>query len=109
MKVMPLWRQGDVLMETVESIPEGAVRVKGLVLAAGEVTGHRHRVEDRKSARLYTYKRAGAPRAQMFLEVLRETADVVHPEHDTITLPRGMYRVWQQREATAFGTRTMVD
>ncbi len=104
---MPLWRQGDVLIQTVDAIPEGAERVKGLVLASGEVTGHRHRIEDRRSAKLYAVQ--SAPRRELFLEVLHDTADVIHPEHDTITLPRGCYRVWQQREASGVGWSTMAD
>lgn len=104
---MPLWRQGDVLIETVDAIPEGAARLKRLVLASGEVTGHRHRIEDRRSAKLYRLD--SGPSRGLFLEVLHDTADVIHPEHDTITLPRGCYRVWQQREAGAVGWSTVAD
>lgn len=107
---MPLWRQGDVLIETVDALPEGALRRKGLLLAAGEVTGHRHRIERQRDACLYTWREPGTARPLLFLEVLRDTADVIHPEHDTITLPRGLYRVWQQREWASAGLwHTMAD
>ena len=104
---MPLWRQGDVLIQTVDELPDRAERVKGVVLAAGEVTGHRHRIEDRRSAKLY--RLPNHPESGLFLEVVHDTADVIHPEHDTITLPRGCYRVWQQREASGVGWSTMAD
>ncbi|MDI3285989.1 hypothetical protein [Polyangium sp. 15x6] len=107
---MPLWRQGDVLIETVDALPEGAVRIKSLVLAAGEVTGHRHRIASKRAACLFLWQGGPSRTPLLFMEVLRDTADVIHPEHDTITLPRGFYRVWQQRElSSGGGWHTMAD
>lgn len=106
---MLLWRQGDVLIETVDALPEGVVRMKGLVLAAGEVTGHRHRIEDRRSAKLHARPQTDGRPRELFLEVLHDTADVIHPEHGTLSLPRGVYRVWQQREASWWGDRAVQD
>jgi hypothetical protein len=87
-----LWRQGDVYIETVSSIPEGAVERNSSVLADGEVTGHQHRIKDFRSAIVFEV------RGQLFVDVLAEIADIVHEEHDTIRLKRGQYRVWRQRE-----------
>ena len=36
---MPLYRHGDVLVESVNAIPEDARRLQHLVLAEGELTG----------------------------------------------------------------------
>jgi hypothetical protein len=91
-----LWRQGDVLIQRVEAIPPSARKLKRPVLASGDTTGHRHQIKDRRSARLLS---VGQGRAmQLFLEVDADEASVVHPEHGPITLPRGLYRVWRQRE-----------
>ncbi|MGO9110146.1 MAG: hypothetical protein ACLP9L_13015 [Thermoguttaceae bacterium] len=98
-----MWRQGDVLIEAVKEVPAAARRVNGLVLAEGDATGQRHRVKGRKSARLFRH--AG----NLFLKVLAEEAEIVHPEHDEIRLAKGCYRVWRQREYTDWGSRRVVD
>src|SRR3989304_3582392 len=53
------YRQGDVFIEEVASIPEGARRVPALngryVIAEGEATGHAHTI-DEKYGELYEHK-----------------------------------------------------
>jgi hypothetical protein len=34
----------------------------------------------------------------LFLRVVADSARIVHQEHGPISLPRGLYRVWKQRE-----------
>jgi hypothetical protein len=87
-----LWRQGDIYIESAESVPPTAIRLPHAVLAEGEVTGHQHRIEDPRSAIVYE------ERFDMFVEVLADSARLVHDEHGPILLPRGVYRVWRQRE-----------
>jgi hypothetical protein len=87
-----LWRQGDVYISDVPSIPEDAKELAHTVLADGEATGHRHRIKDVASAMLFE------SRGQLFIDVLADRTDVVHEEHGTIELKRGKYRVWRQRE-----------
>lgn len=107
MSVGALWRQGDVLIQRVGSVPPSAGKLKRAVLASGDTTGQRHQVKDRRAARLYS---VGEGRdAQLFLEVIADEADVVHPEHGAITLPRGAYRVWRQREFDDRGIRFVAD
>jgi hypothetical protein len=89
-----MWRHGDVLISRVESIPDGSKRLPHCILAEGELTGHAHRIEGSGVAELFE---SGGER---FLRVLADEARVVHEEHRTITLPRGTYRVWGQREYT---------
>lgn len=100
---MPLYRHGDVLVESVNAIPEDARRLQHLVLAEGELTGHSHRVKERDSAVLYQTGRG------RFLTVTDDTATLIHQEHGPIVLPRGFYRVWQQREYTPREIRTVRD
>lgn len=86
-----LWRQGDVLIQLVAALPEGGVRMRELVLAYGEVTGHSHRVEAPDCAELWWVRDA------LYLRVLAPTR-IVHEEHRPIPVEPGVYRVWQQRE-----------
>jgi hypothetical protein len=99
----PLYRQGDVLIGAVDAIPAEARRLRRLVLAAGEATGHRHLLRAAKGVRLLEH------RGQLFIDVDAESASVVHPEHATIALPRGKYRVWKQREWLGDAIRDVVD
>jgi hypothetical protein len=87
-----LWRQGDVFVETIARLPEAARALPHLVLAEGELTGHAHRIEDAATAVLYEEDDL------LYLEVTAEAARLIHEEHGTIVLPRGIHRVWKQRE-----------
>jgi hypothetical protein len=95
-----IYRQGDILLRRVREIPEGlqAVPLEGgrVILAHGEVTGHCHAVigdVEFLAADLEDLE-------QRFLRVEQE-AQVVHDEHDTVTLPPGSYEVIRQREYTS--------
>src|SRR5215467_2720856 len=101
-----LWRQGDVFITRVESIPDAAraSRLPHGILAHGELTGHSHRLDDSRSAALF----AGAGR-DLFLDVSPGGARVVHEEHGAIVLPVGLYRVWRQREYTPQDIRVVRD
>src|SRR5262245_58993785 len=98
-----LWRQGDVFIAAVPSLPRRAKPQPRCVLAEGEVTGHSHRVADEGTARLYRNS------AWLYLQVVADAATVVHEEHRPITLPRGVYRVWRQREYTPRAIRVVRD
>ena len=98
-----MWRQGDIFIAAAPAVPKGARPQPHCVLAEGEVTGHSHRVAERGAARLY------ADSASLYLEVLADSARVVHDEHGPITLPRGVYRVWRQREYTPQAIRFVGD
>src|SRR2546421_246166 len=98
-----LWRQGDVFIARVPALPADARPRPHCVLAEGEVTGHSHRVKEAGVARLY------AAAGSLYLEVTAERATVCHEEHGSITLQRGTYRVWQQREYSPEAIRTVRD
>jgi hypothetical protein len=98
-----MWRQGDILISTVGAIPTGATRRGDVVIAEGEATGHRHRVENPATAELLEYRGA------LYLRVLADKAKVIHEEHGPIALPRGMYLVWQQREYAPESIRPVRD
>lgn len=89
-------RQGDMALIAVEAIPDDAVVLPRdesdrIVLAYGEVTGHAHALHEPGVTMLRTASQ------QVFLRVL-EPSNLVHEEHDRITIPSGLYRVVRQRE-----------
>ncbi len=98
-----LYRHGDILIQKTDRIPPDAVKLEHVIIASSDTTGHSHRIKDRTSAILYD--RA----AENYLEVIKDSAELIHPEHDTIVLERGVYRVWRQREYTEQGSRNVVD
>jgi hypothetical protein len=98
-----MWRQGDILIDRCTEVPKHASRLKHLILASGDATGHRHTIRDRKAATLYGLG------GELYLDVSAEKTDIVHPEHDDVTLPRGVYRIWKQREYSEARPRPVVD
>lgn len=87
-----LYRQGDVLIRHIARLPIGAQKRDGTTLAEGEVTGHRHRLQQTDAVQLW------AQGSELFLEVKQASATLVHEEHRAIELPHGFYQVWKQRE-----------
>ncbi len=98
-----MWRHGDVLIASTTSIPAAASMRPGMVLAYGEITGHSHRVHDPHSAEVWEHG------GVLFLKVVADSATIIHEEHQPITLPRGLYRVWMQREYTPQAIRRIAD
>jgi len=119
-----MFRQGDVLIVPVSSIP--ADRTKSAtgktVLALGEVTGHHHRFE--KQDRVTAFWKEGSEDHTMaggtalrgnatqveFIRVPAAGADLVHEEHATIHVPAGEYYITRQREFDMLqGVRSVAD
>ncbi len=95
-------RQGDVLLYPVNEIPKGLKKAKRdgrgrLVVAEGEATGHAHCILD-DVADLFV---AGDldEMSDRFL-VVEEECEIVHDEHDALTIAPGIYRLPAQREYT---------
>ena len=98
-----MWRHGDVFIQSCGAIPAGARRLPHNILAKGEATGHAHRVAERDAATVWQSD------DDLYLEVSGERATVEHEEHSPITLDRGSYRVWIQREYTPQEIRRVID
>lgn len=86
------YRHGDVLVEMVDQLPTTKRKQQHAILAHGEITGHCHRIEQPKNATLYDTPEG------LFLHVREEPATLIHEEHKPISLSKGFYRVWRQRE-----------
>ena len=100
---MELYRHGDILVARTDHVPEDARRLHHLVLAEGELTGHSHRVAERNAAVLY--EASGVK----YLTVTANRATLIHQEHGPISLTRGKYRVWRQREYSPREIRAVRD
>lgn len=98
-----MWRQGDVLIAAVETLPKDAKAKSGAILAYGEATGHRHQFADPETVALFEAD------GLLFVKVIAAEATLIHEEHRAITLPQGLYHVWQQREYTPQQIRRLAD
>lgn len=106
---MNTYRQGDVLIRAVKSIPSTAKDVTSkdrIVLAYGEVTGHAHAIAPGEATEFSFSDAAGVVRR--FLNVVKE-ATVRHEEHAAIPLPPGMYEIIAQREYHPEEIRNVAD
>jgi hypothetical protein len=103
-----IYAQGDIILEKVKDAtpgtpvtpdPDGAV-----VLARGEVTGHRHAFYDGGVTLFRDDSLARDIPGGLYVGhvvVTEPSADLQHEDHGTITLPKGTYRVRRQREYTS--------
>ena len=98
-----VWRQGDVLIDTIPELPNDAVRRPGTVLVEGKMTGHAHRISNPETAELWEAS------GNLYLKDIAASAEIAHDEHKSITLSKGIYRVWQQREYTPQAIRRVMD
>ncbi|AKG21861.1 hypothetical protein [Calothrix sp. 336/3] len=93
-------RQGDVILLPTQEIQ--GQKLSHLVLAEGEVTGHKHRIAEGQAE---LYAKAGS----LYLRVLSETAVLIHEEHAAIPIPHGTWQVQIQREYQPEGWRYVKD
>jgi hypothetical protein len=103
-----MYRQGDILIIPVESIPDGLEPVAreggSVVLAHGEVTGHAHAIKA-EGAALFRDPKLMA----VFMTVTGDPVALEHDEHSTIVIPPGDYQVIRQREYTPEEIRNVAD
>ena len=100
------YAQGDIVLERVDDQPATGKLVErdpdgAVVLARGEVTGHRHAFYGGNVVMFRDDALARDMPAELYVGHIRvkgETAELRHEEHDAITLPKGTYRVRRQRE-----------
>jgi hypothetical protein len=101
---MKLYRQGDVLIRKIKSLPgQKATKRENGILAYGEVTGHAHRVEELHKAEVMEVGEG------LFLRVGKEGVRIVHDEHAPIVLDPGNYQITIQREYSPEEIRNVED
>lgn len=106
-----MYRQGDVLIRRIDSLPAAAALEKNdngrVVLAYGEVTGHAHAIAENEASSFSMASAAGV--VQRFLAVASGGATLRHEEHSAIELPPGIYEIVQQREYSPEAIRNVAD
>jgi hypothetical protein len=108
---MIIYRQGDVMLIKVASVPKNAAeedlsKADRVVLAYGEVTGHAHAIPRTSENKMPV--RAWNSGAERFIQVMEKTA-LKHEEHSPITLDLGVYKVVHQQEYSPDEIRRVVD
>jgi len=105
-------RQGDVIMERIDTIPEGLAnhpREGGrLILAHGEVTGHAHAITEQQFAHMWTNGKTDTVDEELFLKA-DVPLKVTHEEHGTIELGMGNWKITRQKEYSAEAIRRVAD
>lgn len=100
---MVMYRQGDVLISSAQSIPQTAVKQTRCILALGEVTGHAHQIKEEAFLWVDTD-------GTKYVEVYGPEATLQHEEHGPIVLSGpAIYRVTQQVEYTPEAIRNVAD
>lgn len=101
-------RQGDLLIEAVDSIPQKSKKQGNRILAYGEATGHCHVIAPVDLSDVDVLVDVDGT---MYVEARKNTA-VVHDEHGRVKLGKGNYKVTRQREYDAIAAgreRRVVD
>ena len=100
-----MYAQGDLLIERVNDVvPSGTMispdATGALVLAEGELTGHRHAIFERATMFRDDALAREVPAGLYVGHVKVEggPATILHQEHAPIALSEGTYRVRRQRE-----------
>jgi len=119
-------RQGDVILVPIEQIPEETKKQEDLILAYGELTGHRHKIVcDKGEAEVF--EREGT----LYLKVNSSSVNLYHGAdheiesqikaptefdyekndcHKPQQLPNGMYQIRIRRTCSVLGeTRRVAD
>jgi hypothetical protein len=103
--MMRLYAQGDILIERVDAAAVSgevicAAAGGSVIVAAGEATGHKHRLVG-----TFTWYRDDALARDIpdglyvgHVQVLRPAAQVTHEEHGPLALDAGTYRLRRQRQ-----------
>ena len=82
------YRHGDLRIDHIDSLPKGAELTKeNVILALGEVTGHKHVLQAQKSGIKVLHK-DGATYFQ-----LMEVTPLAHEDHKVAEIVPGIYRM----------------
>lgn len=109
MSLIKHYRHGDVDLHKVNKKEKGEKLPHdgSFVLAEGEATGHNHVISVPRIEDMEIHKTADGG----YLMTLRVDGTLTHPEHKTLTIPAGTYKVDREREYDWFSlaTRRVID
>lgn len=93
-----MYRQGDLLFIEHNGNPNGIKKHDKIVLGSA-ITGHDHALT---AGEVYVNTPTWNDRANFYVVIPQEGSDLIHPEHKTIPLPGGTYKVIRQREVNGY-------
>ena len=94
------FHQGDVILEPINKIPQGAKFLRKDIVVRGEITGHAHTIE-----KSLIYEKDGT----LYVRVIEDNP-MTHEDHpSTEIIPKRDYRVRIQREYFPDGSRQVKD
>ena len=96
---MKMYRQGDLLFIKTDSSPQGRLKRNSKVVLGSSLTGHDHAITE---GEVYENDPTWSDRANFYVVIPEGGADLVHPEHRTIPLEEGVYKVIRQREVNGY-------
>lgn len=94
-----MYRQGDLLFIKTEGAPKGTLKHGSKVVLGSNITGHDHAIT---RGFVFINEPSWSDRANFYVSIPEGGADLVHPEHKTIPLPEGTYKVIRQREVNGY-------
>lgn len=89
------FRQGDIAFEKIDEIPPGLVQKGTTLVITGEREGHAHRIQKLEQVLVQRNQQGLVPAV---IVVGEEGAEMTHPDHPTLNLGPGIFRVTQFRE-----------
>ncbi|HEC64563.1 hypothetical protein LCGC14_1307000 [marine sediment metagenome] len=94
-------RQGDILFELVESKDHAFLQLnEDGIVAYGEISGHKHIIHGDGQLYVRPAQQRGYNEEDNRIGyiIANEDINIVHDEHATMPLGKGIYKVSQQRE-----------
>lgn len=87
------YRQGDIAFEEIDEIPEGLIEKGSVLEIHGEKEGHVHKMEGVQIL-APPQQRESIPA----VIVVEKETEMTHPEHESLKIPPGIYRVTRFKE-----------
>lgn len=96
MEKRKFFRQGDIAFEKLDYVPLEYEKKKGKTLIiTGEREGHAHRMKGLEQVLVPREQQGVVPAV---IVVGEEGAEMTHPDHPTLSLTAGVYRITQFHE-----------
>lgn len=96
---MKQYRQGDLLFIEAKELGNDVHLINSKVVLGSSITGHNHAITE---GRVFTHEPTWGDRANFYVEIPDGGAELIHPEHKTIPLSAGIYKVIRQREVNGY-------
>ena len=91
-----MYRQGDLLFVKANKIK--GIKKHDKIVLGSTITGHNHELTE---GEVYVNEPTWQDNANFYV-VVPEGAELIHPEHKSIPLPEGIYKVIRQREVNGY-------